>query len=247
MFADPVELLDYDVRPGTASARGPSGGLVLLHGLGESKSSLRPLGDRLCPAGSVAVYPSLRGHGTSPKPAWGYSPWDFTADLHRIADALPSRLHLVGFSYGALVAAASAVALGPRRVRSLVVLDQSFEACPGKVSAEACSGKVSAGDGDEGFRAELVYLKWGFDHRHLLPMAAAVGVPVLTVLARRSRVVSPSERRRMLAGSGPRHMVRVLDTDHRGIVGDVPRLAALLEDFYRRADGVAELHDGRAG
>lgn len=223
----PVELLDYDVHPGTAGASGPSGGLVLFHGLGEDKSALQPLGARLCPAGSVAVYPSLRGHGKSPKPAWGYSPWDCAADLQRIADTLPSRLHLVGFSYGALVATASAVALGPRRVRSLVVLDQSFEARP---------GKAFAAGGSEAFHAELVYLKWGFDHRHLLFMAAAAGIPMLTVLASHSHVVPPGERGRMLASAGQRQMVRVLDTDHRGLVSDAPRLAALLEDFYRRTD-----------
>jgi pimeloyl-ACP methyl ester carboxylesterase len=237
MLPHQVELLDYDVRPGIANAIGPAGGFLLLHGLGEDKTSLRPLGDRLCPAGSVAVYPSLRGHGTSPKPTWGYSPWDFTADLQRIASALPDRLHLVGFSYGALVAAASAVALGPGRVRSLVLLDQSFEACPWKAFADH-DGAL--------FRPELVYLKWGFDHRHLLFMAAAAGIPMLTVLARRSHVVSGSERRRLLAGAGPRQLVRVLDTDHRGLVSDVPRLAALLEDFYRRTDRVEELCDGRA-
>jgi predicted esterase len=224
MLPGPVELLDYDVHPGTASASSPSGCLLLLHGLGEDKSSLRPLGDLLCPAGSVAVYPSLRGHGTSPKPPWGYSPWDCVADLQRIADALPSRLHLVGFSYGALVA---------------VALDQSFEACP---------GKALTADSSEVFRAELVYLKWGFDHRHLLSMAAAAGIPILTVLARRSHVVSRSERRRMLAGAGLRQMVRVLDTDHRGLVSDAPRLAALLADFYRRwTNRIEELPDGRAG
>jgi alpha-beta hydrolase superfamily lysophospholipase len=227
MPAGPVELLDYDVRPGTAGASGPSGGLVLLHGLGEDKSALQPLGARLCPAGSVAVYPSLRGHGKSPKPAWGYSPWDCAADLQRIADTLPSRLHLIGFSYGALVALATAIALGPRRVRSLVVLDQSFEARP---------AKAFAGGGGEDFRAELTYLKWGFDHRHLRFMAAGAGIPMLTVLASHSHVVPPGERGRMLASAGQRQMVRVLDTDHRGLVSDVPRLAALLEDFYLRTD-----------
>src|ERR1700678_1042852 len=244
MLPGPVELLDYDVRPGIAKARRPTGGLLLLHGLGEDKSSLQPLGDLLCPAGSVAVYPSLRAHGASPKPAWGYSPWDFTADLQRIAGALPDRLHLVWFSYGALVAAAFAVALGPHRVRSLVLLDQSFEACPWKA--------IAGSDGEdfrpeEVFRRELVYLKWGFDHRHLLSMAAAAGIPTLTVLARRSHVVSPSERRRrLLAGSSQRQMVRVLDTDHRGLVSDVSRLAALLEDFYRRTEQVEEARDGHA-
>ncbi|MHB8418734.1 MAG: alpha/beta fold hydrolase [Myxococcales bacterium] len=71
-----------------------------------------------------AVLFDLRGHGKSERPAAGYAVADFTADLSALAEglSLAGPLHLVGNSFGGLLALAFAAAQ-PRRVASLVLID----------------------------------------------------------------------------------------------------------------------------
>ncbi|MDH6578821.1 alpha/beta fold hydrolase [Kitasatospora sp. MAP5-34] len=214
-----VELIDWDSRPGSAVGPCAPGSMLLLHGFGDDKARLRPLGDALCPEGAVAVYPSLRAHGRSPAPEWGYSPLDFAADVQRIFDALPQPVHVVGYSYGALVAAVLAVTLGPQRIASVVLLDQSFE--PFRERYEA----------DEW--AEASFLKWTYDYSHLLDAATALQIPVLSVIARDSPVVPAAERARTTARRNPLFFCAVTEGTHASFLRD--SAVGLVADFYRTA------------
>jgi hypothetical protein len=214
-----VELLDFDVIAGNdLGGDGGPGSLLLLHGFDEDKGALKGLGSHLCPPGAEAVYPTLRGHGSSPRPPWGYSPWDVATDIQRIGDRLPVDLNVVGFSYGALIGLLAALILGPERVRSVVVLDQSFERNDSYVEF------------DEWLEAS--FLQWHFDHRHVLDAITVLGIPVLIVVAERSDVVGEAERERLQARAGVEY--RSLDTDHCGLIADLDRLLPVLQAFYTR-------------
>lgn len=212
-----VELIDWDSKPGTAADRCAPGSMLLLHGFGDGKDRLRPLGDALCPLGATAVYPSLRAHGGSPAPAWGYSPLEFAADLQRIFDALPRPLHVVGYSYGALVAAVLAVVLGPRLIGSVALLDQSFESVPERYEADEW--------------AEASFLKWAYDYSHLLAAATGLDIPVLSVIASGSRTVPAEERARRAACRHPLLFSALADGTHTSFLTN--HAADLLADFYR--------------
>ncbi|MET9380881.1 alpha/beta fold hydrolase [Streptomyces sp. NPDC002928] len=215
-----VELLDHDRLPGTATGPVAPGSMLLLHGFGDDKTGLRAIGDALCPAGSVAVYPSLRAHGTSPAPAWGYSPLDFAADVQRILDPAAEPLHVIGYSYGALVAAVLGVALGPRRISSVALLDQSFERLPERYEADEW--------------AEASFLKWHYDYHHLLDALESLGIPVLSVVARQSPVVPEAERTRMLARSqrGEHFSCVVTEGTHQSFLRN--SATGIIEKFYAR-------------
>jgi pimeloyl-ACP methyl ester carboxylesterase len=69
------------------------------------------------------VAPDARGHGDSAKPATGYAPTDFVADVLAILDELGlTRVVLVGHSMGGAHAVAFTLA-HPERVSRLVVID----------------------------------------------------------------------------------------------------------------------------
>ncbi|MFJ8621298.1 alpha/beta fold hydrolase [Kitasatospora sp. NPDC093550] len=221
-----VRLLDFDRVPGTASGGAAPGSLLLLHGFGDDKTALRPLGDALCPAGAVAVYPALRAHGASPAPAWGYSPLDFAADVQRIADSLPRPVHVVGHSYGALVAALIGVCLGPERIASVALLDQAFEPLMERYEADEW--------------AEASFLKWHYDYSHLIDVLGFLGIPVLSVIARESTVVPEGERTRMLSRRTAGYFSCVLtEGGHTSFLRD--SAVELLADFYRSAFGNPKL------
>lgn len=216
--SDKVELLDFDVLGGSDLGSDGPGPLLFLHGFDEDKEALKELGSHLCPPGAEAVYPTLRGHGASPRPAWGYSPWDVAIDIQRIGDRLPADLDVVGFSYGALIGLLAAFILGPERVRSVVVLDQSFERNDSYVELDQW--------------LEASFLQWHFDHRHVIDAVAGLGIPILFVVAERSDVVGSAERGRLRARAGVE--CRSLDTDHRGLLADLDRLLPVLHSFYAR-------------
>jgi predicted alpha/beta-fold hydrolase len=216
-----VELLDCDYLPGHATGRTAPGSMLLLHGFADDKTTLRPLGSALCPPGAWAVHPSLRAHGTSPRPAWGYSPLDFAADLNRIADAFPRPVHVVGHSFGASIAAVTAVALGPDRIASVALLDQSFEEMPERYE----------GYEDDDW-AEARFLKWHYPQTHFLDILVALRIPVLVAIARDSPVVPEAERERMLARRGDFFSCLVTDGTHTGFLKD--SAVGLLVDFYDR-------------
>ncbi|MEU6325762.1 alpha/beta hydrolase [Streptomyces sp. NPDC047049] len=214
-----VELLDYDAVPGLSPAGGAPGSMLLLHGFGGDKSQLRPLGDALCPAGCVAVHPSLRSHGDSHQPDWGYSVLDFSADLHRIADILPDEVHLVGYSYGGLVAAVSAVTWGASRVRSLVVIDQSFDAHPAlHVADEWAEGSL---------------LRWTYDFGHLPDLLERLGIPVLVLAGTDSGNLLAGERERLSGRSGGMLRLETIRGSHADCYRNTEEIASVMREFYR--------------
>jgi pimeloyl-ACP methyl ester carboxylesterase len=213
-----VEILDCDRVAGRATGRTAPGSMLLLHGFADDKTTLRPLGAALCPRGRTAVHPSLRAHGASPRPPWGYSPLDFAADLHRISDTFPRPLHVVGHSFGALIAAVAAVALGPHRIASVAVLDQSFEAIPERYK-------------DDDW-AEASFLKWHYDYTHFLDALTFLGIPTLSVIARGSPVVPEQERERILARRSDLFSCTVADGTHTGFLDE--SAVGILADFYDR-------------
>ncbi|MBN2623635.1 MAG: alpha/beta fold hydrolase [Acidimicrobiales bacterium] len=106
---------------------GRSGGevVVMLHGmLVDNLSSLYlTLAPVLVDEMDVVLY-DQRGHGRSARPADGYTIEDAVADLIALLDELgvDAPVHLLGNSYGALVAIEAALA-HPDRVSSLVLIE----------------------------------------------------------------------------------------------------------------------------
>jgi pimeloyl-ACP methyl ester carboxylesterase len=83
--------------------------VVLLHGLGDSKTPFGPVGRRLSAAGHTVVAVDLRGHGASTGARLGYGAWE-TEDLARVLDALEAEgvavgeVGVYGPSYGGHIA-----------------------------------------------------------------------------------------------------------------------------------------------
>ncbi|MFF4356471.1 alpha/beta fold hydrolase [Streptomyces sp. NPDC001604] len=213
-----VELLDYDAVPGLPEAGGAPGSMLLLHGFGGDKGQLRPIGDALCPPGESAVYPSLRAHGASHRPDWGYSVLDFAADVHRFGDILPDELHLVGYSYGGLVAAVSAVTWAASRVRSVVVVDQSFDAHPDlHVADEWAEGSL---------------LRWTYDFGHLPDLLQRLGIPLLVLAAADSTNILPDERERLSQRDSALFRLEFIEGSHADCHRNTGEITSALRAFY---------------
>jgi pimeloyl-ACP methyl ester carboxylesterase len=106
--------------------------VLLLHGVGSSASTwlrLLPLIDERY----RVIAPDYRGHGASEAPPVPYVLGDFVADIVRLLDELDlARVHVVGFSIGAIFGEALAID-HPDRVASLVLLNS----IGGRTDAEA--------------------------------------------------------------------------------------------------------------
>ncbi|MBX7165583.1 MAG: alpha/beta hydrolase [Pirellulales bacterium] len=105
-----------------AGQRGAAG-VVLLHGLAANQAfwNLELVG-QLAADWRVITY-DLRGHGYSDTPADGYEPEAQARDLVALLDHLElPAAHLVGHSFGGLIALQAAIDSAPR-VRSLVLAD----------------------------------------------------------------------------------------------------------------------------
>lgn len=113
--------LNYE-RTGT----GPD--LVMVHGLGANLAfwylRMVPLLRHDC---RVTVY-DLRGHGLSEMPPSGYTPAVMADDLEGLLDGLGAdRVHLVGHSFGGIVALEFALRI-PERICSLTIADMRLNA-----------------------------------------------------------------------------------------------------------------------
>lgn len=128
----------------------PRGAVLLAPGYTGSKEDFTPLLPVLAAQGLRAVAVDLRGQYESPGPdeASAYTVDELGADLLAVARALGGGVHLVGHSFGGLVARAAAVA-GPDAFADLVLL---------------CSGPGALG----GTRAQLI--------AHLRPLVVAGGL-----------------------------------------------------------------------
>jgi pimeloyl-ACP methyl ester carboxylesterase len=135
---------------------------------------------------------------------------------------MPEALHLVGYSYGGLVAAVSAVTWAAPRVRSLAVIDQSFAAHP------------DFHEDDEWAEGSL--LRWYYDFSHLLDLLERLGVPVLVLAARDSRNILPDERGRLAARESELFSLAFIDGDHADCYRNTEEMAAVLREFYRRPE-----------
>jgi non-heme chloroperoxidase len=108
--------------------------VLLLHGLADSWRSFEPVLPHL-PASIRAFALSQRGHGDADRPAAGYGPRDFAADLAAFVDALGlGRAVVVGHSLGALVAQRFALD-HPARTRGLVLVGWRGYPRPSAVAA----------------------------------------------------------------------------------------------------------------
>ncbi|WP_051370374.1 alpha/beta fold hydrolase [Streptomyces sp. 142MFCol3.1] len=95
--------------------------VVFVHGLADSWWSFEPLLRRL-PASLYGYAPTQRGHGDADRPATGYAPEDFAADLVAFLDATDiPRAVLVGAAGGG-VPARIVAGSHPDRISGLVLL-----------------------------------------------------------------------------------------------------------------------------
>ena len=124
-----VVLLDFDELPHPPDGPFRADTFLFLHGFGGDKRELRHIAEPFAEQGARCILPSLRGHGASPAPPFGYSCLDLAADVHRLMAQIAARCHLVGYSHGALVGAVTAVAMRPG-VRSLVSIPAGFARQP---------------------------------------------------------------------------------------------------------------------
>ncbi len=107
----------------------PEHPVVFIHGLGMDNLSsfYYTLANPVAQAGAEVILYDLRGHGLSERPRTGYQVRDSVADLAALLDALAIEgpVHLVGNSYGGIVALGFAVA-HPHRVASMVLIEAHF-------------------------------------------------------------------------------------------------------------------------
>ena len=134
----------------------PSGvPVLLLHGLSDSLRSFDRVRPHL-PASIHAFALSQRGHGDSGRPAAGYSPGDFAADLAAFIDAFGlERAVIAGHSMGSSIARRFALDY-PERTLGLVLIG-SFATLEGNPGVIELSKVVAGLDDpiDPGFVAEF--------------------------------------------------------------------------------------------
>lgn len=123
----PPAAADTGLRIHVATWRGPAGAtpLVLLHGIWDTWKTFERAATRLALARTVHAL-DLRGHGESDKPAEGYEPADYAADVLGVLDRLGHRqVALLGFSLGAQVAS-QLVATRPIGIARLILEDPPY-------------------------------------------------------------------------------------------------------------------------
>lgn len=109
--------------------------LVLLHGFTNTGASWERVVAAL-PAGYRAVAPDLRGHGS----AGEARPVTLAAVVADVAGLVAGEFELVGYSMGGRLALHVALALGPERVRRLVLIGAS----PGLADADERAARRAA-------------------------------------------------------------------------------------------------------
>jgi pimeloyl-ACP methyl ester carboxylesterase len=113
--------------PNAAAEMAP--GVLLLPGLLQPASSWSPVARRLASVARVVVA-DLRGQGLSDAPMTGYDPATLAADAVAVAEGSGllggGRVVVAGHGFGAIVAAATATALGDR-CAGLVLVDGGWE------------------------------------------------------------------------------------------------------------------------
>jgi len=122
---DRADRLTFETRGGLVAAIGAGDGtpVLLLPGYTGSKEDFAPLLGPLADAGLRPVAVDLPGQYESPGPADpdSYRPDQLQATVREVAAQLGSRVHLVGHSFGGLVARAAVLA-APGSFESLVLM-----------------------------------------------------------------------------------------------------------------------------
>jgi hypothetical protein len=208
-----VVLLDFDELPHPPDGLLRAETLLFLHGFGGDKRQLRHIAEPFAEQGARCILPSLRGHGASPAPPFGYSCLDLAADVHRLMAQIAARCHLVGYSHGALVGAVTAVAMRPG-VRSLASIDESFAAHPERMIQDE--------------HVEARSLRWQFDWRHLLSTRA---VPCLSLVARDSHMIDEEERGYLQTLVGRDFQVGSIAGTHASCLQDRNVIVRYIDDF----------------
>lgn len=115
----------------------PTQDIVLLHGLATNMAFWYfGIAKALARYGRITVI-DLRGHGHSTMPATGYTADEMAADVHAVLAHLGiERAHMIGHSYGGLVAAAFACAF-PASTRSLMLADVRLPSVQPKLQMSA--------------------------------------------------------------------------------------------------------------
>jgi pimeloyl-ACP methyl ester carboxylesterase len=120
-----LHVQQLGVGPGRVAGDGDRPVAVFIHGLvmDNLSSWYFSVATAVAREADVLLY-DLRGHGMSERPAHGYSLGDMVADLAAMLDGAGVRqpVHLIGNSFGGLVALAFARAF-PRRTAGVVLVD----------------------------------------------------------------------------------------------------------------------------
>ena len=161
------------------------------------------------------MLPSLRGHGASMEPAFGYSVLDYVADIHRLIAFMQKPFHIIGYSHGALIGAVASIVFPSTTVLSLVSIDESFSAHPDRMIWDRWS--------------EARHLRWFFDWEHLYDRLT---VPALFFLAEQSHMVTSSEDQRLMLKQRENFIVQRIPGTHASCLDHVTLLNGRITSFY---------------
>lgn len=196
--------------------------LVVLHGFGDGPRDVLDLARELTPDGDSTFLPRMRGSELVHDDC-GWAPAHHAGDLQRLCHSL-GRHDVVGYSYGASIAAAYALAVGPDRVRALVLIDQAFGAQPEREVPEPWT--------------EANDLLWDYDYSHQLLAAPRIGIPTLLIIGSGSHVVPPIEEARWVGTREEGLRVARVEGNHRelvtGRVTAAPTVRQFIETVRRR-------------
>jgi pimeloyl-ACP methyl ester carboxylesterase len=152
--------------------------MILLHGITDSWRSFEWMLPHLPPTVNAFAV-TMRGHGGSGKPAHGFTPADYAADVAAFMDALAlDRAVIVGHSMGS--AAALRFALDyPARTRALVMLGGTASWQANAVGSELVPAFAALGDPvDHHFAHEFQASTVATDVPHILDVATRESVRV---------------------------------------------------------------------
>lgn len=191
--------------------------IMFLHGFGANLHQLRPIGDKLNDKGAGTIYISMRGHGKSIRPAYGYSCIDLAADIHRLLHCYHTPLHMVGYSHGGLVATVSSILFSKEKISSLVIIDESFAAHPNRMIDDA--------------QYEARYLRWMYNWIHLLSF---INIPTLILYATESHMITDDELRIIKDLNNPHITLLPIKGTHANCIDNHDEISDLISDFYKK-------------
>jgi pimeloyl-ACP methyl ester carboxylesterase len=165
---------------------------LLVPGYTGSKEDLIPVLGQLAAAGRRVLAIDMRGQYETPGPddPAAYHPEELGADIAALAEAAAAA-HLLGHSFGGLVAREAALRQDVPGITSLTLLSSGPAALPGDRAAELRFMLTVLGDPPGGDLAKKISEIW---HGYLEPQAVADGVPteIVTFLKERMLANNPA-------------------------------------------------------